>query len=235
MPSRRKLLKLSTPNNDSAKPLILFFNPARRKRAQRVRERQHIASAIILIATGLEKIFGENPHHLTLAIFQALIGAALIGAIIYEKRHHDKMQKAVVPIVDTLAAAMLAMEGINRAVEGGHLIPYCYFLMAIFTFFFGSYIPIDSLRRHLRLDDNLLYARTGLFKSWQIAWTEISEIIVDINLLRVVSKKNKLFAIDLAKAKDKKEIWDKLSEFAQQKGVTAEQIKLIPQPPPPKT
>jgi hypothetical protein len=206
---------------------MLFFDPARRKRAQRAREIQHLFPAFLLISTGLEKILSENHHYLILAIIQMIVGAALIGAMIYEKRHHDKTQKALIPIVDTLAAAVLATEGINRAIEGAHLIPYCYFLIAILTLLLGFYIPRFSLRRHLRLQNDLLFAKTGLFKSWQIAWIEISEIILDINLLRVVSKKNKSFAIDLTKAKDKKEIWDKLSEFARLRGIAAENIKLI--------
>lgn len=197
-----------------SEPVILVFDPARQKRAHMALYLQHGIAALTLILTGYEKFTAGPAQHAFLAVVEILIGIALIAAIIYEKKYSRPGAKSIIPVVDTLAAAVLLFEGINHVLKGSQFIQYAYFLVAIITFLAGTYRQQFGLRNHFRLDPARITFRKGLFGSISIAWSSIASITFDGHSIIVKRKNKSLIAIDLKKAVDKTDLSEKLFKYA---------------------
>ncbi|SYZ73096.1 membrane hypothetical protein [Candidatus Zixiibacteriota bacterium] len=202
---------------------MIFSDPARRKRAELLRHIQHALAALLLILAGYDGLASAAHRSLILSVLQIIIGSILIAIVILEKlRRHEG--NGAFPLIDTGAAAMLVVEGLNRALHGSHIIQYLYYLTGILTFVMGFYFPRISFRRHFRLDNISLYYRKNPFKTFQIEWKKIKSISYNGFDILIADNIDRKFDINLKKTYDNDDICRRLFEFASTRGLDADQL-----------
>ncbi len=185
---------------------------------------QHGLAALLLILAGYDGLISAEHHTPILPIFQLLIGTALIAAIIVEKFRKRHEENIVFPVVDSIAAVMLILEGLNRTLEGKHFIQYLYYFIGLMTFIMAFYYPRISLRRHFRLDQKSLFFRISPFKSIRIPWKNIRTMTFDGQIIMIQEKDVRKFSIELKKTYDNNDVCRRIFEYALSRGLDREQL-----------
>jgi len=206
--------------------VILYFDPNRFKRVQRARVIQHLTAGAVLLITGISAFLEPEIDIWILPAFEIIIGAALILALIGEKKLHLKKHHYLSFTVNLLAGLALVMEGFNRMHEGGRYIQYAYFFLAILTFYVLQYRTDFSLRKHIRLDEKSFFARTGFMKSYRVDWTDISSLDIGENSIVIKPKDSLEITIDLTSALDRAMIIGKIRRFAEHNKIAVEPSNL---------
>jgi len=148
---------------------ILRVQSRRATRARRAQTAQHLVAALVLVGGA----FGHLEHNRVLAICAMAAAAVLVGAVIVEKkrRHHHH---AGIAWVELAGAAVMLVEAIDRT-RGRHHTSFVIlsFLGPALLFAFAAFDVQVAARRYIKVDDEGVETRMGLFFRRRVTWDEI--------------------------------------------------------------
>jgi hypothetical protein len=191
----------------------------RQQRAHRVQTLQHAVVALLLLFDGVEKVRGEDGHTLLGALL-IVAGAALVVAIAFETLRRGRHGHGAVRWVDVFAAVMLFAEGLNKRHPGGTA-QYAYYLLSALTLLMGIYHERFTSLRSVTIDDRGVSARTSPYRSFRVAWDEVSSAEIGDDAISFGTTAGREHRIKLGRLTNADEVRTRVGEALRLRGVSA--------------
>jgi len=170
VPGYETAAEVGVATNDG--PMSVPLRSRRIERARRMVPLRDGVAALVLAWAALPRFRSGVPGEVALAVADAIVAAALVGAIVYYNFRPYSHHHARVEWTDLAAGAMLLVEAFHQHREGrpGRALPYATIVTAFVTLGKGllheRFAARDARRRVLRLDHEGLHFRwSRLFRS----------------------------------------------------------------------
>lgn len=216
-------------------PIVIPFQT---KRSLKGMLAQHATAGIALLSAVITIMTEEGNPHPWLMMVEAALAGGLIIVIVLEYIRIHRGKHFPFPIVDLLAGAVLAMESVNRFLEGRIPLGVAWMVVALLTIaiaflrpryrFFRSRLRADT---HIALKAEEIDVRLSRWSRFHLAWETVAFVELSPAAIRIVPEHGSPRSIDLGSIMHPEELVSRFAVAIRRMNLPPEKLRGFPEPP----
>lgn len=192
-------------------------------RAKRLQTVQHVLVAGVMLVSGYRSLSGvrESPSHRGMAILQLGAGSLLFLAIAVERRRHAAMSHGRFGWIEIASGVLLFAEGLEKHHDGKwfHADYFSGVLFILLGLFEGPFSRWRSGRRFLEDGATVLRVKTGPFRGFRFAWSDVRKARSSAGKITLVGGDGRSRSIRLSRYRNREAVRQWLEQRLASRGI----------------